>query len=112
MNADGSGQRLVGRSGRSSLTPSWSPDGRILVYRNQDDADLILHTVCVDTGEDRALTSASHTPAFASDGSHILFQKSSGYRGVVKAINLDGSGLQGLTCTVDGSAGRPLPRPR
>ncbi len=61
MDADGSDQRRLTRTAAKESNPSWSPDGRRIVFSRiaDEEADRDLHIVDVDTGAESRLTSSA-----------------------------------------------------
>ncbi len=79
MAADGSSQtRLIATPGRDVLAPSWSADGRRLVYASVKDGDSALHTASLDQGgQDATGLTLSHPtdsfPVLSPDGARMAF---------------------------------------
>jgi TolB protein len=77
MNADGSGQRQITHLGGENFTPSWTPDGRRLIFSSSHqakDADLFL--VNLDgTGVEQVTTHESFdgSPVFSPDGRLLVW---------------------------------------
>lgn len=95
MNADGSGlERLT--NGPDDNLPAWSPDGRYIVFHQQHDKDILkkLYLMNADGTGLRLLTDG-FGPAWSPDG-RIIF---SAYG--LHIINTDGSGLTGITNSMD-----------
>lgn len=106
INADGTGRRVLTRSGYQS-EPTWSPDGREVVYRSLRERNWGLYIFNLETGQERLLVDTPHmdrSPDWSPDGQQIVF--SSGY-GSDKTtgedlyiVNADGTGLRQLTADV------------
>jgi TolB protein len=79
MNADGSGQRRLTDDGQYTLAgiPSFSPDGRQIVYESNPDGDTEIYILNMDDRQQRQLTfkDSAHDafPAWSPDGQQILF---------------------------------------
>jgi Tol biopolymer transport system component len=69
IDIDGSNPKQL--TNQTSLTPSFAPDGRTIVYISQANMTT-LSTVSIDGGEPRQLTKSLSTwPVFSPDGNHI-----------------------------------------
>lgn len=79
---DGQPQRLTSATGHFEYEPSFSPDGRTLVYTTWSDADLsTIRTIGLDGSNPRTLTTRPgyyNTPRFSPDGFKIVYQRDSG----------------------------------
>ena len=109
MNADGSAQENLTQQPASDSHPSWSPDGRKLVFVSRRDGNAEIYVMNADGSGLRNLTrtpSDDLDPAWSPDGRAIAFvQKKcmpSRTRGdrcetYLYVVNADGSGLRRLT---------------
>jgi len=85
-NASGGDARRLSsdRSDRRELFPSWSRDGRSIVFVSWSDTDLAaIRTVSASGGAERKLTSEPghyRRPRFSPDGNTIVYEKGSGGR--------------------------------
>jgi Tol biopolymer transport system component len=80
MNADGSGQRQITQLGGANFGPSWTPDGRRIIfssnYRNPRSGNFDLYLVSLDgTGLEQVTTSAVFDgfPMFSPDGTKLVW---------------------------------------
>ncbi|WP_158847741.1 amidohydrolase family protein [Saccharothrix deserti] len=76
----GTARRLTGDLQDATL-PSWSPDGRSIVFQSFRDGNFHLHVVDVGGGEPRQLTRGRfdhREPAFSPDGRRIAFTSDRG----------------------------------
>jgi TolB protein len=76
--------------------PTWSPDGRTLVFVSNRDGNFELYSIGRDGKNERRLTgtprSAEETPRFSSDGPRLLYV----HHGRVAMIKRDGTGAREL----------------
>jgi Tol biopolymer transport system component len=93
---DGSSARIVS----SGTDPSWSPDGRTLLFKIWHPADqqLWIATVAPDgTAPARRLAQGAH-PAWSPDGRRIAWMKDAAERTDIWVMNADGSAQRCITC--------------
>jgi Tol biopolymer transport system component len=101
IRPDGSGLRELTHGERNDGFPSWSPDGKRLVFRTADKAGKGLRIAEVDTGEIKVLTEGNHTdnfPDWSPKGDWICFtsnREDNDYE--IYLIRPDGTGLKRLT---------------
>jgi Tol biopolymer transport system component len=99
MNADGSGVRAV-TDERNHLFPSWSPDGRRLVFRSAVGATKRLTILDLETGGQTFLTDGRFTdnfPAWSPKGELILFTSDRDGDWELYTIRSDGTDVKRLT---------------
>ena len=106
MQADGSEVRAVTSGSGNAGFPSWSPDGREIVYRywSENERGEGLRIVNVATGRSRVLTTEYDTlPAWSPSGEVIMFTRYAPDDRFlydefdIYSIRPDGSGLKRLT---------------
>lgn len=101
INADGSGLRLLTeRTAGNHGFPSWSPDGRRIVYRSTNGAAKGLVIIDVASGATTALPSGAWTdtfPAWSPRGDRILFTSDRDGDWELYTMRPDGSDLKRLT---------------
>jgi hypothetical protein len=74
---DGASSRLLTNDPVSAVTPSWSPDGREVIYASLDDG--ALRAVAVADGTTRQLVPPGHLrlfPQMSADGSLVMYLES------------------------------------
>jgi len=79
--AGGEPRRLTNDEAAMEAYPSWSTDGRTLVYVRWTDAGLgEVRTIAASGGRSRAITPAGHyaRPRFSPDGRMVVFEKDRG----------------------------------
>jgi TolB protein len=100
MRADGTGLRDLTDGSINAAFPSWSPDGKSIVYRAWSQDKRGLHIINVADGKDTVLTNDNDNfPMWSPAGDAIGFTRDTG--GVksfdVFTIKPDGSGLKKLS---------------
>ncbi|MGH9557776.1 MAG: TolB family protein, partial [Bryobacteraceae bacterium] len=100
IHPDGSGLKELTHGDRNDAFPSWSPDGKRLVFRTTDKDGKGLRIVDVETGEIKMLTDG-HTdnfPDWSPNGDWIAFTSNREDRDYeIYKIRVDGTGLTRLT---------------
>ena len=101
MNADGSGLRRLTRIARvNGALPSWSPDGRKIVFVSDRDGNLEVYVMNADGSGQRNLTrhpGHDSDPAWSPDGRKIAFTTKREGNFEIYVMNADGSGQRNLT---------------
>ena len=97
MNADGSGLRNLTRHAGSDMSPSWSPDGRQIVFQTDRDGNQEISVMNADGSGLRNLTrnpGPDRDPAWSPDGRQIAFYSRRDEGIGVFVMNTDGSGVR------------------
>lgn len=106
MRADGSGRaRLADGFTLASRNP-WSPDGRRIIFEGHGASPRSFAGIAVMNSDGTGLrrlgsSSTDGAPAWAPDGSKIVFSSGEGGRYDLFAMNADGSGRTRLTSDVE-----------
>ena len=102
VDANGSGFRLLTEGTGNNGFPSWSPDGRRLVFRAQDERGKGLRILDVESRQVTSLTDgqgvSDNFPAWSPTGDEIAFASDREDRDwEIYAIRPDGTGLRRIT---------------
>ncbi len=100
MNADGSGQTRLTDNETYNTSPSWSPDGRRIVFQSVRGGNADIYVMNADGSDQTRLTEHDATerhPSWSPDGSQIAFASSRGGDFEIYVMNADGSGEIRLT---------------
>jgi TolB protein len=99
INKDGSQLKVFTNGKGNNGFPSWSPDGKKIVYRAATDSVKGLLIVDVETGKITTLTTSSHDnfPVWSPDGGRIAFTSKREDNYDVYTIKPDGTDVKRLT---------------
>jgi TolB protein len=100
IRPDGTGLHVLGSTGEHAGFPSWSPDGKRLVYRAADSLGKGLRIVDIETERVTPLTNGPHNdnfPAWSPLGDRIAFTSDRDGDYEIHTIRLDGTDLKRLT---------------
>lgn len=98
VNRDGSGVRELTADMPNAGFPSWSADGKEIVYRSFGPKDMGLRIFNLDTQTTRSLTDGSdNLPYWSPDGTRILFTRKQGDNFDIYTIKPDGTDVHRLT---------------
>jgi TolB protein len=101
IDVNGQNLRRLTSNSISDWSPEWSPDGRFILYLsivgNNDPAIFIMNS---DGSGARQLYNSQYYEwgaDWSADGSQIIFTRDENDKGVLYAMNVDGSNLHMLT---------------
>jgi Tol biopolymer transport system component len=101
VSPDGSGFKQLTQSEGNENFPSWSPDGKRIVYRTQNAKGKGLRIVNVETGEIQVLTEGASNndnfPSWSPVRDEITFSSDRDGDWEIYVIRADGTGLRRLT---------------
>ena len=103
MDADGKNTRRLTNNRKSDLSPSWSPDGKWIVFsadRKGDDVNYEIYVMDADGGNQRRLTNNrvhDTSPSWSSDGKRIVFSSYRDGNAEIYVMDNDGGNQQNLT---------------
>ena len=104
MDADGKNTRRLTNNRKRDLSPSWSPDGKWIVFsadRKGDDVNHEIYVMDADGKNTRRLTNNrvdDLSPSWSPDGKHIVFASYDGnHKGAIYVMDNDGGNQQKLT---------------
>lgn len=97
--ANGGRAKRLTFEGKSNAEPAVSQDGTKLAMIHQIGADFRVAVMDLESGNLRVLTDGmlDESPSFAPNGSMVIYATSSGDRGILKAVSVDGGIHQRLT---------------
>lgn len=97
---DGANQRRITINRNLNINPSWSPDGRSIVYTSYRKAlpDILISNIFVGTLEEPARgIGQNFLPVFSPDGAQIAFMSTRDGNSEIYLMNRDGSNVRRLT---------------
>jgi TolB protein len=100
MRPDGAGLRILSAAGAYAKFPSWSPDGKRIVYSSTDPASASLRILSLDSADLVKLTSGTDVfPSWSPTGERIVFaNRREGDRDYdIYSVRSDGGDLKRLT---------------
>jgi Tol biopolymer transport system component len=101
MNADGSQMKNLTNSIAFDMLPSWSPDGKKIVFLSGSGGNNGIYFMNADGSEQRNLTNGflvvPEGLSWSPDGKKIAFLSGSGGNNEIYVMNADGSELKNLT---------------
>lgn len=103
MNADGSDQRNLTNSPGWDTSPSWSPDGRRIVFQSDRDGNPEIYVMNADgSGQTNLTRNAADdgAPSWSPDGSRIVFHSARSGLFNIFVMDADGSQVRQLTDTI------------
>lgn len=97
-SSGGQPQRLS-FEGNYNVTPKVSPDGRSIAYVQRDDGKFRIALLDIASGQSTVLSDGplDESPSFAPNGRVILYESTTGGRGSLAAVSVDGRVKQRLT---------------
>lgn len=101
MDANGGNQRRITNSPSNDITPSWSPDGSLILFATDRDGNWEIYTVHPDGSQPTRLTTpvgANTAPSWTADGGKILFVSTrDAVNGELYLMGPDGSNVERVT---------------
>lgn len=94
VNADGSGLRQLTHDPADEFDPSWSPDGKRIAFRHEENGNAEIWAMNADGSAQENLThdpAADWSPAWSPDGRRIAFASDRGGSADIWVMNADGS---------------------
>jgi TolB protein len=99
VNADGTGVVRLTHDPVADFDPSWSPDGRRIAYRHEDEKSGQIYVMNADGSQKRNLTrrrGLDYSPAWSPDGRRIAFGSVRAGKATIWVMRPDGSGRRRL----------------
>ena len=100
VNADGGGLFRLTDDPAADFDPSWSPDGRRIAYRHEDERSGQIYVMNADGSGQQNLTrrrGLDYSPAWSPDGRRIAFGSVRNGRAAIWVMRTDGSGRKQLS---------------
>jgi TolB protein len=100
VNADGSGLVRLTDDPVADFDPSWSPEGRWIAYRHEDEKSGQIYVMNADGSRERNLTrrrALDYSPAWSPDGRRIAFGSVRAGKATIWVMRPDGSGRRRLS---------------
>ena len=103
MDADGKNTRRLTNNRKSDFSPSWSPDGKWIVFsadRKGDDVNFEIYVMDADGNNQQRLTNNrvdDVSPSWSSDSKRIVFSSYRDGNGEIYVMDNDGGNQQKLT---------------
>ena len=114
MDNDGKNQRRLTNNPKFDISPSWSPDGKRIVFMSDRDGHVIdnipglpifeIYVMDADGGNQQNLTNDPKndaSPSWSPDGQRIAFSSDRDGNSEIYVMNADGSNQQNLTNSPD-----------
>ena len=102
MDADGGNQRRLTNDLSDDRSPSWSPDGKRIVFQSDRDGNSDIYVMDADGGNPQNLTenpNEDDNPSWSPDGKRIVFSsvREGHFTYEIYVMDTDGGNLQRLT---------------
>ncbi len=103
MDIDGGNEQRLTENRKADSSPSWSPDGKWIVFsadRKGDGVNYEIYVMDADGNNQRRLTNNRHhdkTPSWSSDGKRIVFSSYRDGNAEIYVMDADGGNQQKLT---------------
>ena len=104
VDTSGSNRRRL----HEGTDPSWSPDGRSILFKTPIAGELHVATIPATGGTVAVLASGVH-PVWSPDGRYIAYMADSGTRADIWIMNVDGTAKRCITCSVQAAPQEPAP---
>ena len=100
MDADGGNPRNLTNNRRHDREPSWSPDGKRIVYTSSRDRNAEIYVMNADGGNRQNLTNnpfSDREPSWSPDGKRIVFVSNRDGNFEIYVMDADGANPRNLT---------------